>query len=354
MAKEPYSIMKWNVVRRDFLKAGSAALFASGNLLDLHAAERPFPVCIIGNDSDHQFFTTLVSGIDGAVIAAQDEASAAIVTGALQDRGEQAHKMLAAGLHVLAESPPAVSYDEFDGLMRVANTQNLRLGIGCYHRYLDSVVMARNLIWQRIPGNPISMNIRIGDSSDDPLLNRFTEGYLGRALPLLDLARWIGGKSPEYTTVEKNLFAEFVSSPSELSLMADMGGVPVTCHSGGIAGPESAGGWSLDIHCTEGMLRLDGTGSLVRSTGGEWTTLHSGTSKSYTNSARVLVQDFIVSCRTGKEPEVNALDGMSGLALTLAAVQSAQSGSTISMVIQPRTKDSDRIWAQEQRRRNRQ
>jgi predicted dehydrogenase len=46
------------------------------------------------------------------------------------------------------------------------------------------------------------------------------------------------------------------------------------------------------------------------------------------------INDFITTIRTRKEPEINSLDGMAGIAFNLAVLESAKSGKIISLMVE--------------------
>ena len=352
--------------RRSFLVTGSqtlAGISVAGMILlngcarsyrPIENEQRPlFTIGFIGKDSDFQFYAQAVRTIPSVFFdfidnraALQGQRDAVIVAAPLKERAELARQILNAGSHLLVETPMATSYQEFDAIIRQANQQNKRVAIASFHRFFNAAKAARVLIDEIGRINAVVM--QVNNDTSDILLSRHQQGFLGKALPLFDLVRWLCAKSPLSLYAHKNIFARFHKPEKNLHLLVELGNIPLLYTTVPASLSDS---WTITLYGQQGHLKLTADGQLQRAdSGAAWETVITGEPSDSQTAVRDLLADFVESCRTGTEPKVNALDGMAGIALSLAALQSAQRGQTASMVELPIGVDEDRIWSRESRR----
>jgi rhamnogalacturonyl hydrolase YesR/predicted dehydrogenase len=306
----------------------------------------PFHLGLIGEKSHQTFYANALKKIPFLSVSVIEQyqaktVDAIIIATPLAKRAELTKRLLQTGCHVLVEAPIATSYQEFDAIMLAANQQNKRLAVASFHRFLPSVVQARSLIDEL--GKISAIYIQVNQKNTEPLLARHQEGFVSQALPLFDLVRWLCAKNPHRLYTQKNLLAQFSKPTKNLHLLVELGTIPVLYATVPVF--EMDNHWVITIHGRKRHLRLISDGKLQYfEVTGQWKTLRKGYSDDYQIAVRDFLIDFVQSCQTGKEPEVNVLDGMAQLALTLAAVKSAQSGQAISMIEQPYDKDHHFLW----------
>jgi predicted dehydrogenase len=313
---------------------------------------KPFTIGFVGKDDDFQFYAQILKNIPSVVFeqtdnktALQGQHEAVVVAAPLKKRAELAKQILNHS-HLLIQTPMATSYQEFDAIMQLANQQNKRVAITSFHRFLNAAKQARTLIDEI--GKIKTVVMQVSHDTSDILLSHQQPGFIGKALPLFDLVRWLCAKSPLSLSAHKNLFARFDKPEKNLHLLLELGNIPLLY----TTKPSSlSASWTITLYGQQSHLKLTADGQLQRADfGADWQTVSIGEPEDFQQAMHDLLADFVDSCRTGKEPEVNVLDGMAGIALTLAAVQSAQTGQTVSMVEQPIGVDEDKIWRRESRR----
>ena len=262
------------------------------------------------------------------------QAEAVIIAVPLRQRAELAKRALLAGCHVLIDTPMACSYEEFDEIQGVAIQQDKRIAIASFHRFLKSAYYAREIIFKQEIGEVTSIQIQVYSETTAPLLSGSQEGYVGKGLPLFDLVRWMCAKTPFTLTAAPENRAATVYKPQKvLYLLVNFNRIPLAYMTTTLISPEIPGGWLITIYGQKGILQLTANGDLQRlGETGRWEQLVRGEAIHYQIAMQCLLQDFIASCHSGKEPEVNSLDGMAGVALTLATVDSAKTGKTIQMI----------------------
>jgi len=362
--------------RRNFILTGSktlAGLSLLGMMLINGCARnyrqtkneniKPLKIGFIGEESDFKFYAQAFKKISSASFeivsreaALQGQTDAVIIAAPLKERADLVKHILKAGSHVLVESPMAMSYEELDAILLQINQQNKRLAVAHFHRFLKSAIQARALIDEIGKINVISIQVdsntsQVDSNTSAPLLSRYREGFIGKGTPLLDLVCWLCAKSPLSLYAHKNLFAFSDKPEKKLHLFIELGKIPLLYTTVPTTSPDISDGWTITIYGQKKHLKLNANGGLqdFDAEEGQWETVLAESPSDYQEAVVLLLEDFIESCQTGKEPEVNALDGMAGMALTLSAVESARTGQTVSMVEPFYGADDDKIWSWEKR-----
>ena len=318
---------------------------------------KPVTIGFIGPNKDFKRYAELIKMLPTLSLEKidkkkfiQGQTQAIIITAPLKERAELARHSLQAGNHVLISTPIATSYQEFDTLTREANQQNKRLAVINAQRWLTAARVAKMLIDKlgKISFVHIQVNNKISTSS----WSLDSEGFIGPGLPLFDLVRWLGTQNPSRLYTPKNIFAQYHKLANNLYLMAELGQIPLlytTTNSTSSANLSSF--WTITIYTQQGYLELSAEGQLrYADVEGQWQTIFVGNPSATQTAMLRLLKDFVKSCQTGKEPEVNLLDGMAGVALTLAAVHSAQTGEVSEMIEPFYEQDEDKIWWRESKR----
>lgn len=318
---------------------------------------KPFTIGFIGTNNDFKIYAERLKTIPTISLDKLDQnqflprsTQAIIITAPLPERAELARLSLQAGNHVLIPTPIATSYQDFEALTREANQQNKRLAVINFQRWLTAARVAKMFI-DKI-GKISLVQIQINTETSDLGLLHSQEGFIGPGLPLFDLVRWLCTQNPSRLYTPKNLFAQFHQPARNLHLMVELGKIPLLYTAvTDIASAASLANWTITIYGQQGDLELSTEGQLrYAGVDGQWQTVLVG-NPSETQAAMLRsLEDFVESCQTGREPEVNLLDGMAGVALTLAAVQSAQTGQVAEMIEAFYEQDEDKIWWRESRR----
>jgi len=316
---------------------------------------KPLKIGLIGEDSDFKFYAQAFKTISSASfeiiskeVAFQGQKDAVIIAAPLKERADLVKHILKAGSHVLVESPMAMSYEEFDAIVLQLNQQNKRLAVAHFHRFLNTAIQTRVLIDEI--GQISLISIQVDSKTSEPLLSRYQEGFIGKGIPLLDLVCWICAKNPLSLYAHKNLLALTDKPEKKLHLSVELGKIPLSYSTIPTISAEVSAGWTITIYGQKAHLKLTANGELQRfDADGQWKTVLAQSPSDYQKAVVLLLEDFIESCQTGKEPEVNVLDGMTGIAFTLNAAQSARTGQTVSMVEPFYGADENKIWLWEQR-----
>lgn len=266
---------------------------------------------------------------------------AAVVATPLERRAADACALLERGLHVLLPVPFAVEYAAFDALMARANAKNLRIGAWLPLRFDAAAIRMRQIVLDHALGLPHSAQLeRLRSSGGD--------GYLGHALPLLNLACWIMGEAPIGLGVRPDRLAraEVPAREAHGFLAFGHAGEPLAFTTLPGPQPEIPTGWALRVACAGGALRLGADRRLLVSTRGEaWRP----EACALNDPAAENFADWIEACRTGREPETNALDGLQSIALTAAAAQAARERRTVELVRFHYEQALDEAWERARR-----
>jgi len=357
--------------RRDFIVTGGKVLVlgVAGTMLAYHCTRndppvesnvhpvkyintKPLKIGFIGENSHFEFYAEALKKIPYISFDLIDRESAfhgqveaVIIAAPLSVRAKLAIQFLKAGSHVLVETPMTTSYEEFDAIVWQANQQNKRLAVTYFHRFLKSANQARALINEM--GKIKKVSIKVNELISEPLLSRQQEGFI-KGLPLLDLVRWLLAKSPVSLHANENKFAQFNQAEKNLYLTIQLKKIPLSYSTISRNSPD--GDWTIIFYGHKECLKLSAKRGLAYrlqrtlADDNQWETILDERPSDYKEAVLGLLEDFVEACQTGKEPEVNALDGMAGLSFTLAAVQSAQSGQTVSMVEPSYGAEKNKIW----------
>jgi rhamnogalacturonyl hydrolase YesR/predicted dehydrogenase len=321
------------------------------------ANTKPLTIGFIGDHSDFQFYAEAFQTISKASliqidrkILFQGQTPAVIVAVPLIERAELARHILQFGSHVLVEMPMAVSYQEFDDIIQVANQQNKRVAIINFHRFLTYADQARTVIDEI--GKIKKIQIQVSEKRSDPLLSHYREGFIGKGLPLLDLVRCLISQNPSNLQTDKTPSAQFFKPANPLHLSIELGKISIPLSYDTITTLPKLGEWIITIFGQNGTVKLSEKGGLQHLSIKNKIRFTKPPSD-YREAVRGLLEDFVAVCQTGREPEVNALDGMASIALTLNAVQSAQCGQKQWIIEPAYQQDQTKIWLQERRQQSR-
>lgn len=320
--------------RRDFFKTGACAVLAQAP----KPVGDPLRIGFLGPEKREKEYRSSAGTLASVRWVAAERAQAVIVASPLERRAKDALAQLRAGRHVLIGPPVSISFKEFDLLVGEANARNLRIGSAYPLRYAPHCVRAREVLRSASIGRVQSVRIEASDAGDADA------GYLGQAAHLLDLPRWLFGAALVSLAAGSNPAAEPAVPAGALHLQVSYQG-PRATYDAASSGSAPPGGWTLTVVGTSASLRLMGTGQLLEMrNGSDWT---QQPVPSAPDPLSLLVADFAEACRTGREPETNAVDGMAGVGLLTGAVASARSGSTSILLHNHYQLDLDDAYARQ-------
>jgi predicted dehydrogenase len=301
--------------RRDFFKTSACAVLVQSP----KPVGDPLRIGFAGPEKREKEYRSSAGTLASVRWVAAERAQAVIVASPLERRAKDALAQLRAGRHVLIEPPVSILFKEFDPLVGEANARNLRIGAAYPLRYAPHCIRAREILRSASIGRVQSVRIEASD------IGEAASSYLGQAAHLLDLPRWLFGAALVSVTARSDPEAAPAQRAGALRLQVSYQGPRVT-YDAGPSGSTPPGGWTLTVAGASASLRLTGTGQLLEMRdGSDWAQLPV---PSAPDALSLLVADFAEACRTGREPETNAVDGMAGVGLLTGAVASARSGST--------------------------
>lgn len=335
-----------NFFQRAFLKTTKMSLTNNKKSVPLSHKDRcpipssPLTVRLIGQNHYTKRYQQLlaqqpqVTWVDTPdPIDLSDEAQAAIVMVPPERRTRLIQQLLATDHHVLVDSPIADTYEAFDELLYCANQYDKRLTLTHFHSFLKTTQQARKHIFEHTLGRLKTIRIEINPqpTDPDPLLMQTQTSYLGETLTLLNLTRWLCAKNFFSLTAQVDPNATFHRPTQTMDLKINLGdAISLTC----TPLPTLPYHWRITVQGYRGFLQLaaNGHGLYCTSKNKREAFTLTSTQAEYDTAIADALTAFITTCRTGKEPQANALDGMVDIALITAAVQSAQNGKTVTLI----------------------
>ena len=260
---------------------------------------------------------------------------------------------LEAGKHALTEKPLAISLNEVDALIDLADRQRLVLGVFFEMRYAPAHALARQWVQEGAIGNIIGVQIQ---TLIDKALTYWQSGYMGRSFNpwrgikaqagggvvlmntshLLDALAYITGLrvtsvSAETGTLVSNVEVEDLAAATLRFNNGAIGSLIAGAHISGAHGEECC-----RIHGTEGQIRLpdpyghDPLRIYLKRAWGDFTagTWHSIPTESVAVYQRA-IEDFVQAVQLKQGAPIDAHAARQVLAVVLAIYQSAAEKRTI-------------------------
>jgi predicted dehydrogenase len=264
-------------------------------------------------------------------------------------------KTLEAGKHALTEKPLALSLEDVDALVALADERGLSLGVFYEMRYAPAHDLAREFIQAGAIGDIVGIQIQ---TLIDKPLTYWQSGYSGRSLNpwrgikaqagggvvlmntshLLDALRYVTGLSvtsvaAEIGTLTANVEVEDMATASLRFNNGAIGSLIAGAHISGAYNEES-----YSIFGTEGQIRLPdpyGTNPLQvyfrrdwdGFVAGQWHSIPTETVPVYQRA----VEGFAQAVQTKGCPPISAQDARQVLAVVLAIYRSAAEKRTITI-----------------------
>jgi predicted dehydrogenase len=254
---------------------------------------------------------------------------AAIVLMPMVQKASVVLMLLEMGKDVLTTFPLAADYNEFDTLQEQCNLMNCRLAMLDPVRYSEAVKSIRDFFPEDSRTRIIqSIEILISPEYNESNWWPPTEGYCGIGTNFIRLIAYILRKNPISLTInnfeDNNLF----KPDKRISFVLDFNGTTVSYKN-----DSSVREWIIKISGKESDLFFDSSGRIQTLNDTNTPHIFEKSDHFRSDAFHRNIQDFIDSIRTRKEPEVNSLDGMAGIALNLAALESARTGNPVNMIM---------------------
>jgi len=267
------------------------------------------------------------------------ESNAAIVLTPIAQKASVILVLLEMGKDILTPFPLATDYIEFDAIQKQCNMMNCRLAMLDPIRYTETVKSIRKFISDNHAGKIHSVDILVDPDYHESNYYPYIEGFCGIGTSFVRLISYILGRNPISLTTKDFEAVNLLKSDKKVSLELDFNGITVSYKK-----EYTEQEWTIMISGKKTDLVFDSTGQVKASI--ETDTFHNLKQQDeYKADAFTKnIQDFIVSIRNRKEPEVNTQDGMAGIALNLAAVMSARTGSSVKMIMDHYGKCEDERW----------
>ncbi len=247
---------------------------------------------------------------------------------------EFALKAIAAGKPVFLEKPIALTIEDAEAIAKAAAQANTPLMVGQVVRYFPEFKLGRRLVLEGAVGRPAAIRTRRGGpppkGSSGWFLDHERSGgvLVDLAIHDFDWLKWTFGKIN--FLYSRSLGAKTGKGP-------DYALTTLTFECGAVAHVEATwldpGGFRtyFDVAGSEGLLEFDSRKTpAVRAVTAEATILEPSTAPD-ADPYYLELLDFLVSVREGKPVPVTAEDGISALAISLAALQSAQIGKVVTL-----------------------
>ena len=265
------------------------------------------------------------------------------------------YQTLEAGKHALTEKPLAISLDEVDSLIALADRQKLMLGVFFEMRYAPAHALARALVQEGAIGNIVGVQIQ---TLIDKPLTYWQSGYMGRSINpwrgiknqagggvvlmntshLLDALIYVTGLtissvSAEIGTLVSNVEVEDLATATLRFNNGAIGSLIAGAHIPGAHGEECC-----CIYGTEGQIRLpdpyesDPMQIYLKRTWAEYAAeeWHSIPTKPVPVYQRA-VEEFAHAVQTKGCAPISAQDARQVLAVVMAIYQSAAEKRTITI-----------------------
>jgi predicted dehydrogenase len=253
---------------------------------------------------------------------------AAVVLLPMEQKASVIFTLLEMGKDVLTPFPLAVDYIEFDTLQKQCNLMNCRLAMLDPIRYSEAVKLIREFIPDNHGGNNQSIEILINPEYNESNWWPTAEGYCGIGTNFIRLIAYILGKNPISLRINDFKEVNLFKPDKKISIILDFNGTTVFYKN-----DNSIREWIIKISVKGSDLFFDSTGRVQTLNDANTPHIYKKSDNFRSDAFHRNIQDFIDSISTRKEPEVNSLDGMAGIALNLAALESARTGHPVTVIM---------------------
>ncbi|MHB2165927.1 Gfo/Idh/MocA family protein [Alsobacter sp. R-9] len=255
---------------------------------------------------------------------------------------DQARRIFAAGLPLLAEKPLATTLADSAEIVRLAEQHGLPLTVGLNFRYLPVTQAIRDLVARRVYGEPGFGQFTYQRNRDGmrPGLNKYPltmrhPMMLEQSVHHLDLIRFAYGREVEAVTCRtwNPSWSMYAHAANVSCLLTMEGGMEVNYLGTWTGGwNEMRFEWRTD--CAGGVIvQRELFADLAAATTGDaaLTPVPIADEKPFFDDTAHLLDAFIAAMRDGTPPPCDGRDHLRTLALCFAAIESDDTGRRVSL-----------------------
>ena len=221
---------------------------------------------------------------------------------------------------VLTPFPLAKDYEEFDALQKQSNLSDRRIAILDPLRFWEPVQYFSSQIQSRI-GSVRHIELIVNQTRPAESYLPPADGFTGNAARLIRLISCILKRNPSGCVIRRTDHQNILKTNDLPELEVDFNGISLLCSS-----DSKSDGWSIVFTGENLNISLNSEGIMTGISDITGEDRETRNKKLKSEALAKNIGDFITAIRTRKEPEINSLDGMSAIALNLAAVESARKG----------------------------
>lgn len=296
--------------------------------------------------SRHQFGVAPQQCFSSLDQALQTQPDAVLITTTLPGHAPVAKAALEAGLHVLVEKPFANTLESASELVRMAAAKRLTLMVSQNYRFFPAVRVAARLVKEAPlgPMHQISIDFRRNDPAPPNPMRRhhFDEQPLlvDMSIHHFDLLRLVLDREPE--TIDCNVWnpawSGFQGPPAAVATILFDDDVVVSYRASWISGGPItpwAGEWRMDFEGGEIFWVSRGDDNVLNDR--VVMRPRRGRPKAVLLPAMTRIDragtlnEFASAISDGREPETSGRDNLNTLAMTTAAVESADRGEAVQV-----------------------
>jgi len=294
-----------------------------------------------GHLTEAPWFSTLEEAL------AETDAEAVLITTPAVGHAPVALEAFAAGKHVLTEKPMAATLDEARAMVDAAAAADRTLMVSQNYRFFPAAQTAARLIRDEALGPVGSVRVDFRKYSNTPHPSR--ERHFALPHPLLmdmaihqfDLMRYVLGREPVsiYCEARDPAWSLF-SDPATANAIVDFeGGIPVSYRGSWVSTyPDTT--WSGDwvVECERGSIEWTGREDFSTTAGDSVTirTLDGAVERIELPEMERFdrmgaMEEFLRAVREGRAPLTHGADNIRSLALAVASVESASTGTVVRL-----------------------
>jgi len=234
---------------------------------------------------------------------------------------------------ILTPYPLAKDFMEFDAIQKQCNVSNRRIAILDPLRYWEPVLYITDLL-QGMIGSVRRVELIINSGEVEQNIHS-ANIHSGNITGMIRLISCILGMNPSGLTVKNSGHQDILKTKMAPDLEIGYNGISLFCRN-----DSNVNGWVLEFSGEDFYLSLNSDGyvnsegfdkGMDKEKGKNGITWDKDFKRKAFNKN---INDFITTIRTRKEPEINSLDGMAGIAFNLAVLESAKSGKIISLMVE--------------------
>lgn len=258
------------------------------------------------------------------------------------DRRDLAVTLLQHGLHLLAEKPLALTFDDALAIVRAAERTGRRLGVVQNFRYLPVTQRLRERVRSNTYGAPTYAAVTYIRNRDGyaPHLNKYPltmdhPMLLEQSIHHLDLLRYVYGAEAE--TVHCMTWnppgSHYRGDACAAALIRFTDGLVAVYHGTWVSGSdELAFQWRTDFERGV-VIQRELFGDLVEGTisDARLQPIPLPAFEPFVDDSAALLEDFITACTTGTQFACSGHDHLRTLALTLACIESSRTGRQVAL-----------------------